>query len=130
MRPLLRRYTLVASLGGAVAAILIAAVFETSASPGQSKKAIKRVLDAAELSKAPPMALTGTGSLEPKFSMSQYQAQVARSTLSTLDEMEGAARRRGDTVLMARLENERTRVLRAATRLPATPPVRDERNQP
>ena len=68
--------------------------------------------------------------LEPSFRISQYQSQVARSTLATLDDMEGDARRRGDTVLLVRLKSERTRVLRAASRLPATAPARQERNEP
>ena len=73
---------------------------------------------------------TTTGPSQPSFSMSPYQAQVASATLVVLDDMEGAARHRGDTVLLARLKDERTRVLRAATRLPTTAPARHERNEP
>jgi hypothetical protein len=68
--------------------------------------------------------------LEPSFRISPYQSQVARSTLATLDDMESDARRRGDTVLLVRLKSERTRVLRAASRLPTTAPARQERNEP
>jgi len=58
--------------------------------------------------------------------LSNYQLAFAAPSLRTLDGIERTAHASNDAVLLARVELERTRVLRAAAGLPESAPVRQK----
>lgn len=131
MSPRLRAAIALATLAGAAGVALTFAAFRTELLRVEARRPAPR---AAARAAEPGSALaqpTTNVNTAPTFTLSSYQSDVTRPTLQVLDGLERSARERGEAALLASIQTERTRVLRAAIGLPRTAPERhQERNDP